>query len=140
MTTLAAEYKAPLAALNKTLSGSSIDEFVEAVEHLMQVCSIVVKKIDKKKDRYGVNDNHGNDNHNKFVSSSMIMVHKHSLLDKLTSSTDAALTLHLAVLAIFTISQQSIVHASGKHVSAILSFLQPVLSNEQSLALRQYHG
>lgn len=68
------------------------------------------------------------------------MCHKHGLLDQLNNCTDPALVLHLTVLVIFTISTQNIIHASGKHVSTILSYLQPVLSTEQSNTLRKYHG
>lgn len=45
------EYKVTLQALNKTLSGSSLDDFLAAVENSLQACSMIVKKVDKKKDR-----------------------------------------------------------------------------------------
>lgn len=70
----------------------------------------------------------------------LILCHKHGLLEKLSNCTDSALVLHLTVLVIFTISSQNILHASGKHVSGILSFLQPVLNNDQSTLLKQFHG
>lgn len=52
---------------------------------------------------------------------------------------DPVLTLHLAVLTIFLISTQCMIHASGKFVSSILSFLQPSLNQDQCTALVQYH-
>lgn len=109
-------------ALNKTLSSASVEEFLAAAETALQACSMILKKVDKKKDR------------------TLILCHKHGLLDKLSNCSDPALVLHLTVLVVFTVSTQSIVHASGKHVSAILSFLQPSLSNEQSETLRHFHG
>lgn len=45
------EYKAALAALNKAVAGSSIDEFLEATENALEACGMILKKIDKKKDR-----------------------------------------------------------------------------------------
>lgn len=118
-----AEYKAALGALNKTVaSGTSVDDFLGAAETALHACSMILKKIDKKKDRQ------------------LILCHKHGLLGKLTNCQDPALVLHLVVLVVFTVSMQSIVHASGKHVAALLSFLLPVLSDEQSTTLRRFHG
>lgn len=65
--------------------------------------------------------------------------HKHALLDQLSKCDDPALTLHLAVLVIFTISSQNMLHASGKFVSSILSYLQPSLTSEQSSVLTSFH-
>lgn len=46
------EYKAALLALNKATTGSaSIDDYLMAAENSLQVCSMILKKIDKKKDR-----------------------------------------------------------------------------------------
>lgn len=115
------EYKMVLIGLNKAVAGSSVDDFFSAAENALECCSMIVKKIDKKKDR------------------TQILCHKHALLDQLSKCNDPALTLHLAVLVIFTISTQNILHASGKFVSSILSFLQSSLSDEQSIALREYH-
>lgn len=47
--------------------------------------------------------------------------------------------LHLAALVVFTVSTQTMLHASGRHVSAILSYLQPSLQAEDSQLLTQYH-
>ncbi|XP_053694057.1 E3 UFM1-protein ligase 1 homolog [Sabethes cyaneus] len=116
------EYKAALLALNKaTTSSASIDDYLVVAENSLQVCSMILKKIDKKKDR------------------NLILCHKHGLLEQLSNCTDPALVLHLAVLVIFTISTQNMLHASGRHVSAILSFLQPSLSPEHAQTLTTYH-
>jgi SHS2 domain-containing protein len=117
----AQEYRASLIALTKTLAGTSIEEFLTAAENALMSCSMIVKKVDKKKDR------------------TLILVHKHELLDQLSKCQDAALVLHLCVLIIFTVSTQCILHASGKHVSAILSYLQPSLNDQQSATLMAYH-
>ncbi|XP_055309135.1 E3 UFM1-protein ligase 1 homolog [Sitodiplosis mosellana] len=115
------EYKAALTALNKAIAGTSIEEFLEAAENALEACGMILKKIDKKKDR------------------NLILCHKHALLEQLSKCNDPALSLHLAVLVIFTISTQCMLHASGKFVSSILSFLQPSLSPEQSSALTEFH-
>ncbi|XP_050077046.1 E3 UFM1-protein ligase 1 homolog [Anopheles maculipalpis] len=117
-----AEYRAPLQTLCKSVTTSeSVEDFLEKTEKTMQACSMMLKKIDKKKDR------------------NLILCHKHGLLEQLTNCTDPALVLHLAVLIIFTISTQTMLHASGRHVSAILSFLQTVLTAEDSKTFNNYH-
>lgn len=70
---------------------------------------------------------------------SLILGHKHGLLDQLANCTDPALVLHLTCLVIFTISTQCMLHASGRHVAAILAFLQPHLQTDQAQLLTQYH-
>lgn len=69
----------------------------------------------------------------------LILCHKHGLLDQLSNCTDPALVLHLAALVVFTVSTQTMLHAPGRHVSAILSHLQPHLQLEESQLLTQYH-
>lgn len=46
-----ASYKQPLLAVIKTLNGASVEEFFAAVEEALVVCSMILKKVDKKKDR-----------------------------------------------------------------------------------------
>uniref|UniRef100_A0A336LPR7 E3 UFM1-protein ligase 1 homolog n=1 Tax=Culicoides sonorensis TaxID=179676 RepID=A0A336LPR7_CULSO len=115
------EYKSSLQTLIKSLQGTSIDEFLTAAETCLQACSMILKKVDKKKDR------------------TLILCHKHELLEQLSNATDPALVLHLTVLIIFTIATGNILHASGRHVSAIMSFLQTHISSEQSKVLMEYH-
>ncbi|GAB0094997.1 E3 UFM1-protein ligase 1 homolog [Sergentomyia squamirostris] len=116
------EYKSALMTLNKTLSsGQSIDDFLTASENTLQECSMILKKIDKKKDR------------------SLILAHKHGLLDQLVNCKDPALVLHLVCLVIFTISTQCMLHASGRHVAAILAFLKSHLQPDHAQLLTQYH-
>lgn len=45
------EYKGVLSALNKSLTGQTIENFLQAAENCLEACSMVLKKIDKKKDR-----------------------------------------------------------------------------------------
>jgi len=118
---LPAEYRNSLLALVKTLSGQNIEEFMTASEEALAACSMILKKIDKKKDRL------------------VILNHKHGLLDQLDKCDDPALVLHLSTLIIFISATQNILHASGRHVAAILAFLKQYLSVEQSAELMSYH-
>ncbi|CAH0553381.1 unnamed protein product [Brassicogethes aeneus] len=115
------EYKTPLANLTKTLSGQSVDDFMAAVEEGLAACSMIIKKIDKKKDR------------------TTILAHKHELLEKLNSCTDVALILHLAILVIFTTATQNMLHASGRHLSSLLTFLKQYLSEEEYSEFMLYY-
>lgn len=117
-----AEYKTALLELNKAIN-KNLDDFLEAVETALKACSMIVKKVDKKKDR------------------SMILEHKHKLCQQLHETADHALTLHLVVLIVFTTLTGNIIHASGKFVSQIYTFL--LLQNnvgDQLAILSKYHG
>ena len=85
----------------------------------------MLKKPDKKKDRQ------------------ILFGHRQSLLEQLNSCLDPALTLHLAVLAIFQHCHGSLLHASGKFVPFLIEHLggqmtgeqMDVLTNQQKLVL-----
>jgi hypothetical protein len=66
-------------------------------------------------------------------------MHKHGLLEQLYNCHDPALVLHLAVLVIFTIATQSMLHASGKFVGAAISYLRASLTDQQNQQLMEFH-
>ncbi|KAJ3665830.1 hypothetical protein Zmor_001299 [Zophobas morio] len=115
------DFKKPLVPLIKSLTGQSIEDFMVTVEEGLAACSMIIKKIDKKKDR------------------TIVLNHKHVLLEQLNKCDDLALVLHLATLVIFTTVTQCMLHASGRHVAAILNFLKQYLSEEQITELTSYH-
>lgn len=115
------EFKSELSPLVKTLTSQSIEDFMNAVEPSLIACSMILKKIDKKKDK------------------TIVLTHKEKLLKELNICEDVALVLHLATLVIFISATQAMVHASGRHISSILSFLKPSLSAEQFSELVSYH-
>jgi hypothetical protein len=118
---LPADFKKSLLPLVRSLVGQSIDEFMVAVEESLNACSMIIKKIDKKKDR------------------TIVLNHKHVLLEQLNKCDDLALVLHLTTLVIFTTATQCMLHASGRHVASILQFLKQYLSEEQVAELTSYH-
>lgn len=109
-------------ALTKTLIGTNIDEFMAAAEESLVACSMILKKIDKKKDR------------------SIILGHKHGLLDKLSKCDDPALVLHLVTMIVFEVATQTMLHCSGRHISSILGYLKQFLTEDQLHQLAHYHG
>ncbi|XP_023306543.2 E3 UFM1-protein ligase 1 homolog [Lucilia cuprina] len=114
------DYKPALMELNKALN-KSIDEFVLATEAVLKTCSMIVKKVDKKKER------------------PLIIQHREKLLEQLQQCSEPALILHLTALILFTTITGCILHASGKFVSQILAFINSSLSDEQNKLLTQYH-
>ncbi|KAL1513364.1 hypothetical protein ABEB36_002783 [Hypothenemus hampei] len=118
---LPSEYRVPLQPLVKALSGQNIDDFTSTLETAMSSCSMIVKKIDKKKDRL------------------IVLNYKHKLLEELALCEDLAVVLHLAVLVIFISATQCMLNASGRHVSSILSFLKQFLSEDQFSELTSYY-
>ncbi|KAJ8921680.1 hypothetical protein NQ315_010589 [Exocentrus adspersus] len=107
---LPAEFKGPLLPLVKSLTGQNIDDFMTAVEDGLSSCNRTI-----------------------------ILNHKHQLLEQLNQCEDLALVLHLATLVIFTTATQCMLHASGRHVAGLLAFLKQYLAEEQYAELTSYH-
>lgn len=116
------EHRAVIQSLAKTLLGTNVDDFMAAAEESLAACSMILKKIDKKKDRQ------------------IILGHKHGLLEQLSKCDDPAMVLHLVTLIIFEVATQTMLHCSGRHVSAILAYLNQFLTEEQYSQLYKYHG
>ncbi|XP_001607207.1 E3 UFM1-protein ligase 1 homolog [Nasonia vitripennis] len=115
------EVKEPLTNLHKAVAGNSVEDFFNTIEPAMSVCCLVLKKYDKKKDR------------------PVIIGHREALLEQLNNTQDPALTLHLTTTILFTAATQNALHMSGRHVSSILSFLQPLLEQSTIATLNKYH-
>ncbi|KAL3280114.1 hypothetical protein HHI36_017620 [Cryptolaemus montrouzieri] len=115
------DVRAPLLPLVKSLASGNIDDFMASIDDALGACSMILKKIDKKKDRV------------------IVLNHKHELLEQLNKCDDLAIVLHLAVLVIFTTATQCMLHASGRHLQQILMFLKQYLSVEQIGELTTYH-
>lgn len=116
------EIKPPLQNLIKSLTSQNLDDFMINVEESLTACSMIIKKIDKKKDRL------------------IVLNHKHSLLEELNKCDDPALVLHLAVLIIFVTVTQNMLHASGRHISTILVFLKQFMKEEDYAQMSSFHG
>lgn len=114
--------KEPLGNLHKSLSASTLDDFLAAAEPAMAACCLVLRKFDKKKER------------------PMVLTHREALLEQLNATNDPAMLLHLATDVLFTAATQSMLHMSGRHVSAVLKFLQAHLEPESNAVLIKYHG
>ncbi|KAH8292025.1 hypothetical protein KR054_003682 [Drosophila jambulina] len=115
-----AQYRTALLEQNKALN-RTIDDFELATEAVLKTCSMIIKKVDKKKDRLLIAD------------------HKKKLQEQLLGCQEPALMLHLAALILFTTISGCILHASGKFVSAILQHIRGSLNESQNALLLRYH-
>lgn len=106
------DLKESFTKLHASLHAKSLEEFFAELETCALKCEIMFKKIEKKSER---------------VLSSE---HRQSLLLQLNEATEAALILHLVVLLLIQRHYNELVHASGKFVPQLLSFLKPKLENE----------
>lgn len=52
MNDLSDEYKKPLKSLNSTISEQNMEQFYQAIDVCLSECGMILKKIDKKKDKY----------------------------------------------------------------------------------------
>nr|CAG4640670.1 EOG090X0267 [Eulimnadia texana] len=119
---LPASVRPALLAVQKSLSGTSVEDFVGALESALSSCEITLRKTDKKKDK------------------SALLAHRQLLLEQLGAAEDPALALHLAVLVIFHSVTQTALHASGRFVPQIVSFLQPHLTPEVAQLLTTFQS
>lgn len=70
----------------------------------------------------------------------LIQNHREKLISELDVCEDPALSLHLAVLAIFTVLTQNMLHASGRQIPMIIAFLKTQLKEEDYGKLQLCHG
>ncbi|XP_015123760.1 E3 UFM1-protein ligase 1 homolog isoform X2 [Diachasma alloeum] len=115
------DVREPLSNIHKATGKGSVEEFFNAIESTMATCCLVLKKYDKKREK------------------TVILGHKHALLDQLNSTNDPALALHLVTSVLFTATTQSALHMSGRHVSLVLGFLQTQLEAQTVGKLSRYH-
>ncbi|XP_045449576.1 E3 UFM1-protein ligase 1 homolog [Melitaea cinxia] len=118
---LSDEYKKPLKSLNSTISEQNMEQFYQAIDVCLSECGMILKKIDKKKDKL------------------LVQNHREKLIHELENCEEPALVLHLVVLALFTILNQNMLHASGRQVPIIITFLKSQLKEEHFEQLQKYH-
>lgn len=121
ITDLSEEYTKPFKGLIATLSDQNMDAFYEAIDEALAACGMILKKVDKKKDKI------------------LIQNHRQKLIVELEACEEPALVLHLAVLAMFTLLTQNMIHASGRLVPLIVQLLKAHLKDDDFEQLQIYH-
>nr|CAG4649135.1 EOG090X0267 [Scapholeberis mucronata]SVE93481.1 EOG090X0267 [Scapholeberis mucronata] len=121
------QLRTPLQALHKATLGANVPEFLSEVETALSACDVVLRKVDKKKEKSAAGQQ------------------RTALIEQLNSASDAALVLHVASLLLFHTVTQTVLNASGRFVPQIITFLQPhlpeasadLLSTLQALVIQE---
>ncbi|XP_038048122.1 E3 UFM1-protein ligase 1-like isoform X2 [Patiria miniata] len=118
------ELRTPLTKLHSSLNGKDLGEFLSSLERACESnkCDIMLKKLDKKKERQ------------------LVFNHRQALREQLQNETDPAMALHLAAVLAFQNSTQCMLHAPGKLVPQLISFLQTHLASTNYSLLLRYQG
>ncbi|KAH1173485.1 E3 UFM1-protein ligase 1 [Mauremys mutica] len=116
------ETRGPLTKLHTSLNGKSLEDFLLCLDSSADACDIMVKKGDKKKERQ------------------ILFQHRQALIEQLKVTEDPALVLHLTSILLFQFSTQCMLHAPGRCVPQIISFLTTKIPEDQHSLLVKYQG
>lgn len=116
------DVRSPLFELHKALAANDVETLLQKTEGAMAACCLILKKFDKKKER------------------GIVLGHREAIIDQLNNVENPALVLHLCTAVLFIAATQHALHMSGRHVSAILTFLKPYLQEDVVESLSKYHG
>ncbi|XP_006004935.1 E3 UFM1-protein ligase 1 [Latimeria chalumnae] len=116
------ETKGPLTKLHNSLNGKSLEEFLTVLDSVAEVCDIMLKKGDKKKERQ------------------VVFQHRQALIEQLKVTEDPALVLHLTSIVLFQLSTHCMLHAPGRCVPQIITFLHAKIPEDQYNLLVKYQG
>lgn len=115
-------WKTPLAKLNSSLTGKSLEDFQSNVDILLgpDFCDVMLKKVDKKRERQ------------------IMFNHRQCLMEELEREMESPMALHLTVLILFQYHMNMLLHAPGRCVPQILALLQSHLSIDDYTILLNY--
>ncbi|NWR71484.1 UFL1 ligase, partial [Centropus unirufus] len=114
--------KGPLTKLHTSLNGKNIEDFLSCLDSAVDICGIMVKKGDKKKERQ------------------ILFQHRQALIEQLKVTEDPALVLHLTSVLLFQFSTHCMLHAPGRSVPQIINFLSGRIPEDQYSLLVKYQG
>ncbi|XP_068755117.1 E3 UFM1-protein ligase 1 homolog isoform X1 [Montipora capricornis] len=114
--------KTELIKLNTTLSGKETEEFFIQFEVIcgLDYCEFMLKKLDKKRERQ------------------LTLERRCALQEQLRQEIEPAMALHLASVVLFQHHTGCMLHAPGRCVPQIISYLEDKLSPEHYDKLNQY--
>ncbi|KAK1170199.1 E3 UFM1-protein ligase 1-like [Acipenser oxyrinchus oxyrinchus] len=116
------ETKGPLTKLHNSLNAKSIEDFLTNLESVAEVCGILLKKGDKKRERQA------------------LFQHRQALIEQLKVTEDPALVLHLTSVLLFQFSTNCMLHAPGRCVPQIIAALSTRIPEDQHKLLSKYQG
>ncbi|KAK1171898.1 E3 UFM1-protein ligase 1-like [Acipenser oxyrinchus oxyrinchus] len=116
------ETKGPLTKLHNSLNAKSLEEFLTNLDSVAEVCGIMLKKGDKKRERQA------------------LFQHRQALIEQLKVTEDPALVLHLTSILLFQFSTNCMLHAPGRCVPQIIAALSTRIPEDQHKLLSKYQG
>ncbi|RXM98917.1 E3 UFM1-protein ligase 1 [Acipenser ruthenus] len=116
------ETKGPLTKLHNSLNAKSLEEFLTNLDSVAEVCGIMLKKGDKKRERQA------------------LFQHRQALIEQLKVTEDPALVLHLTSVLLFQFSTNCMLHAPGRCVPQIIATLSTRIPEDQHKLLSKYQG
>ncbi|XP_021561652.1 E3 UFM1-protein ligase 1 isoform X2 [Carlito syrichta] len=122
LTKLSEETKVVLTKLHNSLNEKSIEDFLSCLDSAAEVCDIMMKRGDKKRERQ------------------ILFQHRQALAEQLKVTEDPALILHLTSVLLFQFSTHSMLHAPGRCVPQIIAFLNSKIPEDQHTLLVKYQG
>jgi len=119
---LSIDWKAPMTKLNSSLSNKDTEDFFKQLDIITgsEYCDIMIKKIDKKKERQ------------------LLFNHRQALADQLERETEAAMALHLVCVILFQYHTNTLLHAPGRCVPQIITYLQNNITVAEFKMLNDY--
>ena len=112
-----------LIVVHKALSSSKVEDFIHALEdHLAEACDVIIRKVDKKKDRQTQ------------------FHHRQSLMDQIESCQEPATIMLLVCLVVFQLQTGNMLHASGKLVPIIVKQISLQLDDKDREILQNYQN
>ncbi|XP_030054943.1 E3 UFM1-protein ligase 1 [Microcaecilia unicolor] len=116
------ETQIPLTKLHTALNGKSLEDFLSCLDAAADACGIMLKKGDKKKERQ------------------VVFQHRQALIEQLKATEDPALTLHLTAVLLFQLATHCMLHAPGRCVPQIITFLITRIPEDQHRLLVKFQG
>uniref|UniRef100_A0AAY4BEJ7 E3 UFM1-protein ligase 1 n=1 Tax=Denticeps clupeoides TaxID=299321 RepID=A0AAY4BEJ7_9TELE len=105
-----------------SLTSESIEEFTGNLETSAEVCGLLLKKGDKKRERQA------------------LFQHRQALTEQLKLTEDPALVLHLTSVLLFQAATHCMLHAPGRCVPQVIGSLVGKISEEQHRLLSRYQA
>lgn len=111
-----------LKANSIAVNGKDVEDFLKQFEALCEeeFCGVMLKKLDKKKERQ------------------LLFSHQQSLLAALKEEKEPAMALHLTSVLLFQRCTNCIIHAPGRLVPSIISFLSKHMSDPEYVILTDF--
>uniref|UniRef100_A0A8C9KXN6 E3 UFM1-protein ligase 1 n=1 Tax=Serinus canaria TaxID=9135 RepID=A0A8C9KXN6_SERCA len=104
------------------ITSESIEDFLSCLDSAVDICGVMVKKGDKKKERQ------------------VLFQHRQALIEQLKVTEDPALVLHLTSVLLFQFSTHCMLHAPGRSVPQIINFLSGKIPEDQYSLIVKYQG